>query len=106
MTTQPPLVFDRSKYRDDFADWLLENQHIWQAFALKADAIWNRGRRHYSARTIVEVLRHESNLAEVGGEWKINGNYVPDLARLYMDTFPDRAGLFEVRLPNNARRAA
>jgi len=103
---QTAFTFDRSQYRSDFSDWLMQNQHIWSAFAAKADAVWNRGRRHYSARTIVEVLRHESTLAEVGGEWKINGNYVPDLARLYIATYPDRASLFETRLPRNARRAA
>lgn len=95
-----------SQYRHDFASWLLQNPHIWQAFAAKADAVWNRGRRHYSARTIVEVMRHESMLAEVGGEWKINNVFAPDLARLYMQTYPDRAGLFETRLQKNAVRAA
>lgn len=103
---QLPLLFDRTKYRDDFSDWLLANGHIWSAFAAKAHQIWERGRRHYSARTIVEVLRHESTLAEIGGEWKINGNYVPDLARLYQDTFPDRASLFETRCLTTSRRAA
>ena len=103
---QLALPFDRSKYRADFAAWLLLNQHIWLAFCTKADAIWSRGRRHYSARTIVEVLRHESALAEVGGEWKINGNYVPDLSRLYQATFPERAGLFETRCLSTSQRAA
>ena len=106
MNEQLPLIFDRSKYRDDFAEWLVANPHIWSAFCTKANQVWARGRRHYSARTSVEVMRHESAIAEVGGEWKINGNYVPDLARLYMESFPDRSGLFETRLPRNARRAA
>ena len=78
MTEQLPLAFDRSQYRPDFADWLSANPHIWSAFCAKANQVWARGRRHYSARTIVEVLRHESALAEVG----------------------------ETRLPPNARRAA
>ena len=65
---QLALQFDRSQYRADFSDWLLANQHIWLAFCAKANAIWDRGRRHYSARTIVEVLRHESTLAEVHQE--------------------------------------
>lgn len=103
---QAELQFDRSQYREDFADWLSANNHIWLAFVQKADAVWNRGRRHYSARTIVHVLRFESGLHEVGGEWKINNNFTPDMARLYIETYPDRAGLFETRLPKNARRAA
>jgi hypothetical protein len=106
MNSQLPLLFDHSKYRDDFAHWLTQNWHVWEAFARKADQVWNCGRRHYSARTIVEVLRFESSIAEVGGEFKVNNNYAPDLARLYMETYPERADLFDTRLPANARRAA
>ena len=106
MNPQSSFLFDSSKFRPDFAAWLSANWHIWQAFAREAGRVWDRGRRHYSARTITEVLRHESALAEVGGEWKINGNFVPDLARLWADTFPDRASLFETRRMPGARRAA
>jgi hypothetical protein len=95
-----------SKYRPDFADWLSANPHIWSAFCAKANEVWARGRRHYSARTIVEVMRHESAIAEASGEWKITNNFIPDMSRLFRDTFPERADLFETRLPHNARRAA
>ena len=97
------ILTDSSQFRADFGEWLYENLHIWLAFAEQADRVWDRGRRHYSARTIVEVLRHESMLAEVGGDWKINGNFVPDLARLYVQRYPERAGLFETRLPRIVR---
>lgn len=106
MSDQLPLQFDLSKYRSDFADWLNANMHIWSAFCREANRVWDSGRRHWSARTIVEYLRHETALREAGGEFKINGNYVPDLSRLYGETFPDRATFFEKRLPANARRAA
>jgi len=104
--TQLPLTFDRSKFRNDFASWLAANPAIWDRFCAEADKVWSRGHRHWSARTIIEYLRHETALAEVGGEFKVNNNYAPDMARLYADTFPDRAGLFETRLQHNARRAA
>lgn len=41
------------------------------------------GRTHYSARTIGEYLRHETCTREAG-EFKINNNNLPLLARLYM----------------------
>ena len=96
-------ITDSSQFRADFSEWLELNWHIWRAFVDQADRVWNRGRRHYSARTIVEVLRHESALSEFGGEFKLNGNYVPDLARLYVQRYPERAGLFETRLPRIVR---
>jgi hypothetical protein len=82
-------------FRADFADWLQENWPIWKAFEREANAVWRNGRRHYSARTIGEYLRHETALRE-DGEWKINNNIVPDMARLYGLMYPER-DLFEFR---------
>lgn len=96
-----------SQFRPDFSAWLLANQAIWLRFCAEAEKVWLRGRRHWSARTIVEYLRHETALQEVGdGMFKINGNYVPDLARLYLLTYPERAELFETRRQCGSARAA
>lgn len=84
-------------FTDGFADWISINDHIWKAFVSEAGKVYNQGRRHYSARTIVEVLRHNSTLREASGEWKINNNRVPDMARLYMKHFPERDGFFQLR---------
>ena len=86
-----------SLFREGFLAWLATNAHVWLAFEREADKVWNRGRRHYSARTIGEVLRHESAMAEAGSEWKLNNVVFPDLARLYALVHHDRAGLFEFR---------
>ena len=114
--TQPGLPFGdplqaivrehRDVFRPGFGAWLAENRHVWIAFEREANRVWDRGRRHYSARTLVEYLRHETALADTGGEWKINGNVVPDLARLYRLAHPERAGLFETRVMPGAERAA
>jgi hypothetical protein len=95
-------------FRREFSDWLRENWSVWTAFQREADRIWNRGRRHYSARTIGEVLRHESALREGPNEhnWKLNDHYWPDLARLYMLTHQGREGFFERRVSPATLRAA
>lgn len=116
MSTLPALPFgdpllalirqDRENFRPDFAAWLQANLHVWRAFEREADRIWDRGRRHYSARTIIEFLRHETSLADSGGTFKLNGNAVPDMARLYRLRYPQRADLFETRrMPGSARAA-
>lgn len=103
---QQAFAFDASKFSPEFAEWLAANTHIWTRFCGEAHCIWNSGRRHWSARTIIEYLRHETALTEVGGEFKINNNYAPDMARLFADTFPDRASLFSTRhMPGSARAA-
>lgn len=85
------------QFKEGFCDWLWENLHVWRAFEREALKIWNRGRDHYSARTIIEVLRHESALADNGPEYKLNDWQTPDLARLFMLAHPDCAGFFETR---------
>lgn len=101
-----PLVIaqaNRACFRPDFLVWLADNCRIWKAFETEANRIWARGRRHYSSRTIGEFLRHETALKENSDtEWKINDHVWPDLSRLYMLIYPDRA-LFELR---GQRRAA
>ncbi len=95
-----------SIFRDSFAGWLSENGHVWRRFEQEADKVWNKGRRHYSARTIVEVLRHESALRENDPLFKLNDHNTPDMARLYRLLHPQRADLFETRVQRGADRAA
>lgn len=104
--TQMPLLFDASKFRADFSAWLAQNPDIWLRFVAEADKVWRSGRRHWSARTIIEYIRHETALREAGGLLKINNNFAPDLARLYIDSFPERADLFETRRQAGSPRAA
>lgn len=91
------LVCASGRYRKDFGKWLLANFPIWRAFEREATRLWMRGRKHYSARTIAEWIRHNTTLAEVESRWKLNNNVIPDLARLYADFYPDRADFFEFR---------
>lgn len=92
---------------DDFLPWLGANYKVWERFESQANLVYGRGRQHYSARTIGEYLRHESALSAVGdGEWKLNNNRWPDLARLYLAIYPEREGFFELRESPQRRVAA
>lgn len=93
------LANNATDFRADFREWLEDNWHVWEAFRDQADRIWDRGRRHYSARTIGEWMRHETAMRQAAGSepWKLNDHYWPYLARLYMLINPERAGFFEVR---------
>lgn len=97
---------DRQNFLPTFAAWLAENTHVWRAFEREADKVWARGRRHYSARTILEHLRHETALSDSRIEFKLNNNVAPDMARLYRLRYPARADLFEIRRMPGSTRAA
>lgn len=81
----------------EFLAWLPENLHIWEAFVAEAFKVIRAGYTHYSARTIIHFLRHHSALQERGGEWKVNNNWSPYLARLFDAVYPQHAGLWEYR---------
>ncbi len=95
------IVDHLPEYRRDFREWLETNWHVWVAFEREANRVWGRGRRHYSARTIGEYLRHESALRQEKDEtpWKLNDHAWPDIARLYIAMYPLRSEFFELRRP-------
>lgn len=83
--------------KQDFDQWINENQHIWEAFEREALSIARLGFKHYSARTIIHFLRHHSALREESGEWKINNDVSPYLARHFAEKYPSLKNLFEYR---------
>jgi hypothetical protein len=85
------------KFSDEFHTWIQDNEPIFHAFCTEALKVHNRGRKHYSARTIVEFLRHHTTLQEKDGVFKINDHCVPYMARLFDLMFPHAKGLFEYR---------
>lgn len=91
-------------FAKDFAEYLEENGHVYQAFERNALQMHRAGRKHYSARTIIEFLRHSSMISESGDKWKINNNATPQMARLFGMRHPEAAHLFEIRHQSRAIR--
>lgn len=85
-------------FRAEFLEWLENNFSVWLAFKKQADRIWLKGRRHYSARTILHWLRHETMVREeTTEEFKINNIWSPYLGRLYVCYHPERSEFFKRR---------
>ena len=91
------------KFPAGFAEWLAQNLQVYDAFEAEALSVAAR-REHYSARTIIEFLRHHTLLAEAGDGWKLDNDMAPGLARLFAAAHPRHANLFEFR--DRAARAA
>lgn len=90
------VAINAASFRSDFPPWLEKNIELWEAFEREANIVWSEGRKHYGARTLWEVMRHHTRHREEG-EFKLNNNHAPDLARLYMLMYPERDGFFELR---------
>lgn len=81
--------------------WFEDNWHVIKAFEEETLKIINRGRTHYSARTIVEVMVHESIIKETDGSFKIGNDNAPDLARIFVVMHPEHVNFWEYRRPDS-----
>lgn len=102
-------VIDKSDYdyRDDFKKWLVDNPAVWQAFTSKVtEAYMHSHKSRFSARAIMEIIRWETMVHERDITFKINNNYVADLARLVMEVQPQLKGYFQIRGSSLRRDAA
>lgn len=94
---QVALNFDTG-YPSGFDRWLQNNRHIYTEFARRALYMARAGRKHYSARTIVEAMRWDSDLRDSDALFKINDHYTPGMARLFMEKYGrTHPGFFQLR---------
>lgn len=89
-------------FRPDFGRWLKSNWHVYKRFEEEAQRVWDSGRRSYSARTLIEYIRHDTFVREVNMScmqaYKVNNSYVPDLGRIYGLMNEGRQDFFECRV--------
>jgi hypothetical protein len=76
---------DRIKYPDGFWKWLADpnNKKLYDQFSKRASQMALR-RERYSARTIIEVMRWNTDLSDSNETFKIGNNMVPGMARLWL----------------------
>jgi hypothetical protein len=82
----------------DQIEMLVKSPEVVNRFFHEAHKIAEK-RTHYSARTIIEVLRHYSALEDCDKSFKINNVIATSLSRLSMEMFPRLNGFFETRSP-------
>jgi hypothetical protein len=83
-------------WRAGFAAYLEENMVVVVRCIREAKAVRVR-HHHYSMRTIVEFIRHQTKTYEAASQFKINNNMAPDIARLAMLLVTELEGMFELR---------
>lgn len=98
----PPTILDiakanASELSAEFMQWLPDNLHVWDAYVSEVFKVIRKGFKHYSSRTIIEVIRHHSAISDTDGIYKINDHSVPYLSRLFDMAYPQHKGLFEYR---------
>lgn len=114
MDAQPDLFddslrrrYDDGTYPDGFWDLIDRNMHLYRAFVDEARKVKALGFQHYSARMIIYVLRHHTNLREGPDKpLKVNDHWSSGFSRLSMAMYPaEFDGFFEKRTPPAHRDA-
>lgn len=103
----PRPLFMAHMHADSFTPKFLadlpQNLHVFAAFEREALQVIRSGWKRYSARTIIEVLRHQSALSDVSEAFKLDDHATPGYARLFALLHPEHADLFEFRRVNTKR---
>lgn len=73
---------------------------VWRHFERLALELWSKGRRHYSARTILHVIRHhiDTTAHHTDAEFKLNDHWSPFYSRRFLSLHPECGEFFERRL--------
>jgi len=85
-TQQHNVTADNDKYPARFWYWLPKNGKVYLEFERRGLQMARSRRKRYSVRTIVEVMRWDSDIADTEKTFKINDHYTPGMARLFMAT--------------------
>lgn len=96
-TARTAVLLHHQLFRKDYYTWLNENWHVYEYFERSATKVWESGFKHYSHRTIWEVMRHRTNVREISGNFKLNDHYIRDCAQLYLLRHPEHQGLFYLK---------
>lgn len=82
-------------------EYVRTNPHVWAKFKEYAEQALASGRKYFSARTIIERIRWDTNIAEKGAEtFKIGDHSSPYLARKLMAEDPRFKGFFRTKISN------
>lgn len=96
MNDQLPLFADPLDVA--FAEFDAANPRVWEHFCRLADLAIAAGRKRYSAKAIVEVMRWQLSIETVSEDgFKINGHHTKRYALKWLAEHPERAGFFNLR---------
>lgn len=81
----------------DFARLLADNPGLYEECAAMALDEKRRGKKKWSARTIIEILRWKRQTVHDDGDFGISNVYSPLLARKLMADYPELEGFFDLK---------
>lgn len=83
---------------EDFKRFHKDNPHVYQEFDKLARQMRKTGRKRYSSKMIINVLRWNMDLRTEGDEFKINDRFQSIYGRLFVYNNPEYEDFFEFRI--------
>lgn len=83
---------------DKFKVFHFENPHVYERFKKLAFDMKSSGRKKYSSKMIINVIRWENDLVTTGEDFKINDAYQSIYGRLLAYHHPEFEDFFEFRI--------
>jgi hypothetical protein len=96
----------QDEIREHFARFHLAHPQVWMRFAHHVRRLKDRGATHYSARTLISVIRFERDLEFRDWETglRVNDHFSPYYGRLWEIAHPEDRGFFSKRKLISASR--
>lgn len=94
-------LFDQPKVLSDFEQYDAEHPEIWRQFRGITFGLIRRGKKHYGAKAISEIIRYHRIIEYGETEFKVNNNFTAYYSRKFMKLFPQHNGFFETRKAKN-----
>jgi len=88
--------------RMKFVQYHIDNPEVWEMFREFTWVAMYKGCKHLGAKMVIERIRWETAV-EGNDQFKVNNNYAPYYARMFMDEFPDHDGFFRTRVCNDEK---
>lgn len=90
---------DPQTTRQKFDVWIAKNPKVLELFIRFALDLKRAGHTQYGARPIIERIRweHDTAIERPEGDFHLDNNYAPHLARLAMEREPELDGFFVTR---------
>lgn len=78
-------------------EYIKQNPKVWDYFQKFAFELINQGATRLGSKMLFERIRYEAKFCKMG-DFKVNNDYSPEMARKFEKTFPQYKGIFEMRV--------
>lgn len=89
----------------EFVEFNRAHPEVWRYFCANSLRLIRRGRNHYGAQAVMEVIRYHYATSETAEQFKINNNHIPFYSRAFGLVYPEHADFFSRRIQRSHESA-